>query len=154
MKNRKQNYITKNRKAYHDYTITDEYEAGIALLGTEVKSIRNGQINLKDSYAKIKNDEVFLVNCHISSYKHAGVDNHSPERERKLLLKKREIRKIKKYIEERGHTLVPLRVYITKKGLIKIALGMGKGKRKYDKRAAIAAKQSKREIDRLRKENY
>ncbi len=150
----KQNFITKNRKAYYDYLITDEYEAGICLLGTEVKSIRNGQINLKDSYAKIKNNEIFLVNCHISPYTHAGISNHEPERARKLLLKKKEILKIKKNIEEKGQTLVPLRVYLTSQGLIKIALGVGKGKRSYDKRAALAEKQSKREIDRLRKENY
>ena len=148
------NFITKNRKAYHDYIISDEYEAGVSLLGTEVKSIRNGQINLKDSYAKIKNGEIFLVNCHISPYSHAGTVNHDPERERKLLLRKREIRQIKKYLEERGNTLVPLRVYITKKGLVKIAMGLGKGKAKYDKRAALAEKQSRREIDRIRKENY
>ncbi|MBN2281959.1 MAG: SsrA-binding protein SmpB [Candidatus Marinimicrobia bacterium] len=154
MKYDNQNLVTKNRKAYHDFTISEEYEAGIALLGTEVKSIRNGQINLKDSYAKIKNDEVFLVNCHISPYFEAGKSNHEPERERKLLLKKREIRKIKKYIEEKGNTLVPLRVYITAKGLIKIAVGMGQGKKNYDKRTALAEKQSQREIDRIRKDIY
>lgn len=149
-----QNFVTKNRKAYHEYFITDEYEAGISLLGTEVKSIRNGHINLKDSYAKIKNNEVFLVNCHISPYTHGGIANHEPERPRKLLLRKREIQKIRKGIEEKGNTLVPLRVYITARGLIKVALGMGKGKRNYDKRAALAEKQNQREIDRLRKENY
>ena len=148
------NYIAKNRKAYHDYFISDEYEAGISLLGTEVKSIRNGQINLKDSYAKLKNNEVILVNCHISPYTHAGITNHEPERPRKLLLKKREIQKIRKSIEEKGNSLIPLRVYINSKGLIKIALGMGKGKRNYDKRAALADKQSQRELDRIRKENY
>jgi SsrA-binding protein len=152
MKNK--DFVTKNRKAYHDYIFSEEYEAGIALLGTEVKSIRNGQINLKDSYAKVKNNEVFLVNCHISPYSHAGVENHEPERVRKLLLTKREIRKIRKYLEERGNTLVPLRVYINSKGLVKIAMGLGKGKRNYDKRAALAEKDNKREIDRLRKENY
>jgi len=149
-----QNFVTKNRKAYHEYFISDEFDAGISLLGTEVKSIRNGQINLKDSYAKIKNNEVFLVNCHISPYNHAGVSNHEPERPRKLLMRKREIQKIRKSIEEKGNTLVPLRVYISAKGLIKVILGIGKGKRNYDKRATLAEKQTKREIDRLRKENY
>lgn len=150
----KQNFITKNRKAYHDYFITEEYEAGIALLGTEVKSIRNGHINLKDSYAKLNKFEVALVNCHISPYTHAGISNHEPERPRALLLKKREINKIRKSIEEKGFTMIPLRVYINAKGLIKVALGIGKGKRTYDKRNALADKQNQREIDRLRKENY
>ena len=154
MKNNNKNFITKNRKAYHDYTIFEEYEAGIVLVGTEVKSIRNGQINLKDSYAKIKNNEVFLVNCHISPYFQAGISNHEPERERKLLLNKREIKKIIKHIEIKGNTLVPLRVYITATGFIKVAVGLGVGKTNYDKRAALAEKQSKREIDRIRKDNY
>lgn len=154
MKKVNDNYVAKNRKAYHEYFISLEYEAGISLLGTEVKSIRNGHINLKDSYAKIRNNEVILVNCHISPYTHAGISNHEPERPRKLLLKKREIMKIRKEIEEKGNTLVPLRVYINAKGLIKVAVGIGKGKKNYDKRAALADKQSQREIDRLRKENY
>jgi len=146
--------ITKNRKAFHDYFIHDKIEAGIALLGTEVKSIRAGQMNLKDSYAKIIKNEVFLFNTHISKYQHGGMQNHEPERQRKLLLHKREIKKLKRSVKTKSQTIVPLQVYINKEGRIKVEIGLATGKRKYDKRAAIAAKESKRQLDRIRKDSF
>ncbi len=138
--------ITKNKKAYHDYEIFETFEAGIVLTGTEVKSIREGRINLKDSYAKIVKGEVFLIECHISPYPHAGRFNHEPTRERKLLLKKREIKRLVGKVKEKGMTLIPLKVYF-KNGLVKVELGLCRGKREHDKRAALKEKTVKREID-------
>jgi len=154
MKKSDKKFITKNRKAYHDYFILEEYEAGMVLLGTEVKSIRDGHINLKDGYCKIENGEVFLVKCHISPYTHGGMVNHEPERKRKLLLNNREIKKLQRLVDDKGNTLIPLRVYLSAKGLIKLALGVAKGKKNYDKRNAIADKEIKRQMDRARKEQY
>jgi len=152
-KNEERN-ITTNRKAFHDYTILERVEAGIELRGTEVKSLRAGHGSLKESYAKIVNSEIILIKSHISKYKYGGFDNHEPERDRKLLLHKSEIRRLKRNVNIKGATLIPLRMYFNNKGKVKVELGLAKGKRQYDKRAALAAKDAKREIDRLRKGRY
>jgi len=147
--------ITSNKKAYHDYHIIDKIEAGLELKGTEVKSLRAGHAHLKDSYARIRNGEMFLLNAHISPYKYSGgYDNHEPERDRRLLLHKREIIRLKRNTETKGLTLIPLKLYFTKTGIVKVELGIAKGKRQYDKRAAIAEKDMKREIERSRKDQY
>ena len=136
--------VTVNRKARHDYHIIDSYEAGVVLKGTEVKSIREGNVNLKDSYAIIKNGEVFLINAHISPYKQGSIFNHNPLRDKKLLLNKKEIRKLIGKVEEKGMTLVPLKLYL-KKGIVKIELALAKGKILYDKRESIAKRDYERE---------
>ncbi len=144
--------IAENRKARFDYFIEDQYEAGMALLGTEVKSVRLGRVNLKDSYAKIVNGEVFVYQMHIGAYPFAYYDNHDPLRTRKLLLHKTEIRKLSTKLNEQGFTLIPLRVYI-KDGKIKMTLGLARGKRKYDKRETIRNRDQERELRRIRKEH-
>jgi len=143
--------IAENRKARHDYIIVDQYEAGLVLTGTEVQSLRLGRVNLKDAYAKIKNGEVFLYQMHIGPYPFAYYDNHEPLRSRKLLLHKREITRLYAKANEQGHTLVPLRIYF-KAGKAKIALALVKGKREFDKRAAIRERDQRRELDRARKQ--
>ena len=144
--------IAENRKARHNYFIENTYEAGIALKGTEVKSIRIGRANLKDSYAKIHNGEVFLYHMHIGDYPFAHYDNHDPVRQRKLLLHKHEIKKLYGKVNEMGFSLVPLRLYF-KNGKVKVTLGLAKGKRQYDKRATIKKRDEKRDLDRTMK-NY
>jgi SsrA-binding protein len=144
--------VAQNRKARRDYFIVDEYEAGLVLKGTEVKSLRQGRANLKDSYARIVNGEVFVYQLHISPYPFAYYDNHDPLRPRKLLLHKHEIKRLYGKVNEKGHTLVPLRIYF-KNGKAKIVLALAKGKRKYDKREAIKRRDEQRELDRERK-NY
>jgi SsrA-binding protein len=139
--------ICQNRKARHDYFILDEYEAGMVLLGTEIKSLRLGQANLKDSYAEIRGGEIFLHNMHIGVYPFAAYGNHDPLRIRKLLLQKEEIRRLTGKVKEKGQTLIPLRVYL-KGGKAKVALALAKGKRKYDKRETIRKRDEKREMDR------
>ncbi len=139
--------VTTNRKAYHDYFIQEKYEAGISLLGTEVKSLREGKANLKDSYAIIKNNEAFLLNCHISPYSHGNIQNHDPLRTRKLLLHRKEINKLWGNISQKGFTLIPLRIYF-KNGKAKVEIGLAKGKRQYEKRATIKEKEARREIER------
>ncbi len=138
----------RNRKAYHDYEILETVEAGIALLGSEVKSIREGNVSLADSYAKIDGGEVYLLNCHIAEYKNAGPFGHEPRRRRKLLLHRAEIRKLEKRVEEKGWTLVPLRVYFNERGIAKVELAVCRGKRLYDKRQALKRRDLEREIDR------
>ena len=135
--------IADNRKARHDYQLFETFEAGIVLLGTEVKAIREGRVNLKDSYGRVENGEVFLHNVHISPYSHRGYAEHEPLRRRKLLLNRGEIRKLIGKILERGFTLVPVRMYF-KNGRVKVAISVAKGKRSYDKRETIR----RREIDR------
>ncbi|MCS7054345.1 MAG: SsrA-binding protein SmpB [Ignavibacterium sp.] len=139
--------IVVNRRAQHDYFILQRYEAGIALKGTEVKSLREGKANLVDSYATIKNGEVWLLNAHISEYKQGNINNHEPTRDRKLLLKKNEIRKLLGKIKEKGLTLIPLRFYF-KKGKVKVELALAKGKKTFDKRETIAKKDFQREQER------
>jgi SsrA-binding protein len=138
-----QKNIAENRKAYHDYHVIETFEAGVALLGTEVKSIREGRVNLRDSYAQVKDGEVFVHNVHIQPYSHRGYADHPPMRARKLLLHSHEIRKLIGKTVERGMTLVPLRMYF-KNGRVKVALALAKGKQAHDKRDAI----KKREVDR------
>ncbi len=145
--------ITTNRKARHEYHIIDTIEAGIALKGCEVKSIREGRVNLQDAYARFRKGELWVVGMHISPYKQAAFESPDPLRDRKLLLHKRELKRLQRYVEEKGITLVPLKVYL-KKHLVKIELGVAKGKKQYDKRAAIAEREQKREMERLRKRNF
>ena len=142
--------IAENRKARRNYFIIDEYEAGLELKGTEVKSLRMGRANLKDSYARIKNGEVFVYQLHIAPYPFAHYDNHDPLRPRKLLLHKHEIKRLYGKVNEKGHTLVPLRLYF-KGGKAKILLALAKGKRTYDKREAIKRRDEKRDMERERK---
>lgn len=139
----------KNRKAAHNYLFVQELEAGIVLAGTEIKSIRAGKINFKDCYAVIDDNEVWLVNMHISPYERGGYSNHEPERRRKLLLNRREINKLRSKIEEQGMTLVPKDLYINGLGKVKLTLCLAKGKRLYDKREALQEKDAKRDRDRM-----
>jgi SsrA-binding protein len=136
--------IAENRKAFHDYHILDTYEAGVALLGTEVKAIREGRVNLRDSYASVEQGEVFLHNVNISPYSHRGYADHEPLRARKLLLHRNEIVKLVGKTIEKGMTLVPLRLYF-KNGRVKVALGLARGKKDYDKREAIKKRETERE---------
>lgn len=139
--------VTVNRKARHDYHITEKLEAGISLLGSEVKALREGRANLKDAYASIEGSRVILRNCHISQYAPAGPHNqHDPERPRPLLLHRRQIDKLRGRVVERGFTLVPLRIYF-RGGWAKVELGLGRGKRAYDKRESKKKAAIKREID-------
>jgi SsrA-binding protein len=133
-----------NKKAFHDYFIMEKYEAGISLLGTEVKAIREGRLNLKDSYALVQAGEAFLFNCHISPYSHGNRENHKPTRTRKLLLHQKEIKKLIGKTQEKGLTLVPLCVYL-KRGKIKIELGVARGKKLIDKRETERRKEADRE---------
>ena len=137
--------IAKNPTAFHNYTIEDKLEAGIVLSGTEIKSIRNGKANLKDSYAVIKQAEVYIVGMHISPYEHGNIFNKDPLRDRKLLLNKREINKLIGLTKQKGYSLVPLNMYF-KGSLVKLELGVGKGKKLYDKREDIAKKDAERRI--------
>lgn len=149
--------IANNKKARHEYFIEETYEAGIALKGTEVKSIRLGKVNLKDGYAEIKNGEVILQNVHISPYEKGNIFNVEPTRPRKLLLHKREIRKLIGYITQKGLTLIPLKLYINDRGLVKLQLAVCKGKKIHDKRDTIAKRDSDRRIQkelRQRQKNY
>jgi len=139
--------VTKNRKAFHDYFIQETYEAGLMLVGTEVKSLREGKANLKDSYALIKGGEVFLLNCHISPYSHGNMQNHDPVRTRKLLLHKKEISKLWGKMSQQGLTLIPLKLYF-KDGKAKVEIGLAKGKRQYEKRDSIKEREAKRDIER------
>ena len=136
--------IAENRKAFHDYHILDTFEAGVALLGTEVKAIREGRVNLRDSYASVDRREIFLHNVNISPYSHRGYVDHEPLRKRKLLLHKNEILKLVGKTMEKGMTLVPLRLYF-KNGRVKVALGLAKGKKEYDKRETIKKRETDRE---------
>ena len=143
--------IAENRKARHDYTIVDQYEAGLVLTGTEVQSLRLGKANLKDSYAKVKDGEVWLYQMHISPYPFAYYNNHDPLRVRKLLLHKREILRLYAKANEQGHTLVPLKLYF-KAGKAKITIALAKGKREFDKREALRERDHKREAERARRQ--
>ena len=142
--------ICQNKKAWHNYFIEDKYEAGIALLGTEVKSLRDGKANLGDSYAKIQKGEVFLVDAHISAYRFGNRFNHDPLRQRKLLLHRREIRRLIGKVQEKGLTLIPLRLYFSD-GKAKVELGLAKGKKLFDKRENLKRKTMEREMERGRK---
>jgi len=142
--------ITTNRKAFHDYNIFDKFIAGMVLTGTEIKSIRKNAINLKDSFCKIDDNEVFLYNCHISPYEQGNRYNHKEQRVRKLLLTKKEILKMQSKIKKDGYTIIPLEVFISQKGFAKVEIGLAKGKKLYDKRETLAKKDQQRDIERSR----
>jgi SsrA-binding protein len=142
-----------NRKASFNYFIQEEIECGIVLTGTEIKSIREGKANIKDSYAIIRNNECFLLNMHISEYKEGNIFNHDPDRTRKLLLHKKEILKLKVSLEQEGLTLIPLKLFF-KGNKLKVSLGICKGKKLYDKRESIKEKDQNREANKLMKNNY
>ena len=144
--------IAENRKARHDYNIEDTYEAGIVLVGTEVKSLRMGKANLKDSYARIKNGEVFVYQMHIGAYPFAYYNNHDPLRSRKLLLHNYEIKKLYGKVNEKGYSLIPLKLYF-KDGKAKLNLALARGKQSHDKRETIRRRDQKRELERERKNN-
>ncbi|MFP4058480.1 MAG: SsrA-binding protein SmpB [Candidatus Brocadiia bacterium] len=139
--------IARNKKAYHDYQILDKWEAGIALRGTEVKSLRDGKVQMGDSYARIEDGEAYLVGLHISPYGRAATEDHEPTRKRKLLLHRREIKRLGTKVNERGLTLVPLRLYF-RRGIAKVELGLVRGKRQYDKRREIKKREHKRQMAR------
>jgi SsrA-binding protein len=143
--------ICTNRKAYHDYHVDDTYEAGIVLTGTEIKSIRAGRVNLKESYARIRDGELFLINSHIGPYDYGNIYNHEPKRTRKLLMHKREIHKLLGKVQDRGYTLVPLSIYLSKNNKAKVELALAKGKTLYDKREDIKRRDEKRIAERERK---
>ncbi|MCI1945396.1 SsrA-binding protein SmpB [Clostridium luticellarii] len=145
--------LAENRKARHDYFIEETIEAGIELVGTEVKSIREGKSNLKDSYGEIRNGEIFIRNMHISPYDKGNIFNRDPLRDRKLLLHKREIMKLDGYTSQQGYTIIPLSLYL-KHGRVKVNLAVAKGKKNYDKRNTLLEKAAKRDIERQMKQKY
>jgi len=144
--------VCQNRKARYDYSIDEIYEAGIVLIGAEVKSLRGGRASLRDSYARVKNGELFLHNMHITPYPFAHHLDLDPTRERKLLMQKTEIKRLTGKTEEKGYSLIPLSVYLIR-GIIKVELALAKGKRKYDKRHALREREIKRELDQLKKKD-
>ena len=141
----------KNRQAYHEYFIDTKYEAGMVLLGTEVKSLREGRVSFNDSYCLVHKGEIWLKSLHIAEYSHGNTNNHDPLRDRKLLLEKREIRKIESKLKEKGYTIVPLRIFFNEKSLAKIEIGLAKGKKLHDKRESIKQKDIDREMKRFLK---
>lgn len=141
----------KNRSAYHEFFIDAKYEAGMVLLGTEVKSMRNGEVSFNDSFCIIHKGELWLKSLHIAEYLQGNINNHDPLRDRKLLLQRRELRKIDSKLKEKGYTLVPLRIYFNEKGLAKIEIGLAKGKKLHDKRESIRQKDVEREMKRYLK---
>ena len=145
--------VAQNRKAYHDYFVDETYEAGISLFGTEIKSIRCGQVNMKDSYCSFKNGEIFALGIHISPYEKGNIFNREPRRDRKLLMHKKEIIKLQSYVAQKGYTVIPLSMYF-KGRWVKVEIGLCKGKKLYDKRDVEAEKTAKREIERASKGNY
>ena len=139
--------IATNRKARHDYLIEDTFEAGLVLTGSEIKSIRAGQVNLRDSYAAIRDGELWLINVHIAPYHQASYENHEPRRDRKLLMHRREINRLTGKLQEKGLTLIPLQLYL-KNSRAKVELGLGRGKKSYDKRQSMREKDDRRQIER------
>jgi len=139
--------VATNRKAYHDYFIEDRFEAGLVLTGTEIKSVRAGQVNLRDSFATIKDGELWLINAHIAVYERGTLFNHDPRRPRKLLMHRREINRLAGKIQEKGFTLIPLRMYL-KNNRAKVELALARGQRHYDKRATLREKETRREVER------
>ena len=145
--------IAQNKKAYHDYFIEESYEAGIELIGTEVKSIRAGKANLKDSYAEVRNGEIWVRNMHVSPYEQGNIFNKDPMRDRRLLLHKFQIANLTKYVTQSGYTMVPLSLYL-KNGRVKVNIAVVRGKKNYDKRDALREKDAKRTIERELKDRY
>ena len=142
-----------NRKASFNYFITDSWEAGIALTGTEIKAVREGKVNLTDGYCIFKNDDLWIKNLHISAYADGGYSNHAPRRERKLLLHRYQLRRLFSKLKEKGVTLIPVRMYINDRGFAKIELGLARGKKMYDKRESIKDAEAKRDIGRIMKKS-
>jgi SsrA-binding protein len=138
--------VASNKKAYFNYEIVESLEAGVALLGSEVKSIREGRVSLKDSYAEVKNGEVFLLHMNVSPYEQANIFNHDPLREKKLLLHRREIKRLIGKIREKGYTLIPTKVLLNEKGKVKVEISLAKGKRTYEKKRAIKERDLEREV--------
>ena len=145
--------VATNRKAFHEYFISDTFEAGVALVGSEIKSIRAGRVSLQDGYVSFEQGEAWLLNVHIAQYDPASRQNHDPKRRRKLLLHRREIDRLAGKVQEKGFTVIPTRLYL-KDGRAKVEIGLAKGKRLYDKREAIAKRDSQRQVDRALKEQY
>jgi SsrA-binding protein len=143
--------VATNRKATHDYSVEDRFEAGIALLGTEIKSIRAGQANLREGYVQVRGDGLWLVNTHIAPYDPAGREGHDPLRPRRLLLHRKEIAKLLSRVQERGYTIIPLKIYL-KNRRAKVEIALARGRRQYDKREAIAKREAGRQIERALKE--
>jgi SsrA-binding protein len=141
----------KNRSAYFEYYIDDKYTAGIMLTGTEVKSLKQGKANFNDSYCLFKNSELYIRSLHISEYSHGTINNHDPIRERKLLLNRRELKKMEGKLKEKGYTIVPLRLFLNEKSLVKLEIGLGKGKKLHDKRESIKQRDTEREMKRYLK---
>jgi SsrA-binding protein len=150
-KDRTEQVVATNRKAYHDYEIEDKLEAGIVLRGTEVKSLREGRVNLRDSYASVDRGEVILHHCHISPYSHGNIMNHDPVRPRKLLLHRKEISKLLGQTQQKGLTLVLLRIYFTPRGQAKVEIALARGKKQHDRREAIKDREAGREVERAMK---
>jgi len=142
------NIRIKNRKAYHEYFLLEKFVAGIQLTGTEIKSIRTGKVSLAEGYCAFKGDELFVINIHIAEYKFGTHYNHEPKRDRKLLLTKRELKKLATKTREKGFTIIPTVLFINEKGLAKLEIGLAKGKKLYDKRESLKTKDSKRDLDR------
>ena len=151
-KDKGEKVVATNRKAFHDYHIEDRLEAGIILRGTEVKSLREGLVNLRDSYASVNHGEVFLHNCHINPYSHGNILNHEPLRTRKLLLHQKEITQLIGKTQQKGLTLIPLRIYFTPRGHAKVELALAKGKKQYDRRETIKEREAGREVERAMKD--
>lgn len=145
--------VARNRRAFHDYAIDERLECGIELAGSEVKSIRGGMIAFADSYARIRDGQLWLVGLRVSPYDQASIFNHEPDRERRLLVHKDEIRKMSRRVNERGYTLIPLQVYF-KSGLVKVEIGLARGKREFDKRQSIKKRDQSREAEREARERY
>jgi SsrA-binding protein len=144
--------VATNRKAFHDYAIEEKMEAGIVLRGTEVKSLREGKVNLRDSYASVDHEQVILHNCHITPYSHGNIMNHDPLRPRKLLLHRKEISKLLGKTQQKGLTIVPLRIYFSPRGKAKIEIALAKGKKQYDRREATKQREAGREVERAMKD--
>jgi SsrA-binding protein len=144
--------VATNRKAFHDYHIEERWEAGLALKGTEVKSLREGRVNLQESYASVDRGEAVLHHCHISPYSHGNIMNHDPMRPRKLLLHRKEINKLIGQTQQKGLTLVPLRIYFSPRGLAKVELALARGKKQYDRRETIKTREAGREVKRAMKQ--
>jgi len=140
--------IATNRKAYHDYFIEETHEAGIVLTGTEIKSVRAGRVNLRDSYVRVRDGELWLIDTHIAPYEQAGRSSHEPQRPRKLLMHRREINRLQGKVQERGYTIVPLRLYLKDNKWAKVEIALARGKKLYDKRRAIAEREAQREVER------
>jgi SsrA-binding protein len=143
--------VITNRSAYHDYFIEDKYVAGMVLTGTEVKSLRDGRASFNDAYCYFHKGELWIKSLHIAEYSHGTVNNHDPLRERKLLLQKRELRKLEAKMKEKGYTIVPLKILFNEKGLAKLEIGLGKGKKMYDKRESIKTRNVERQMKRFLK---